>query len=126
MINWQFFPKWNDAPQILNQVVECFEQIEADINLDNNTLRSNQVLHIVRPHLEEIGFRVERGNRADQKIKMPVLFCLNGNPEKSFEVDAYHEPSKAVIEIEAGRALTNHQFLKDFLKPVSCSMWNIL
>ena len=46
-----------------------------------------------------------------------------GNPEKSFEVDAYHEESKTVIEIEAGRALTNYQFLKNFFE--ACVMFTV-
>ena len=123
MITWQFFPKCDDAPGTLKQVVECFEQIAGEIDSETNTLSSNQVLHIVRPLLEEINFRVERGNRAEQKIKVPVLFGLNGNPEKSFEVDAYDERSKTVVEIEAGRAVTNYQFLKDFFE--ACVMFNV-
>ena len=47
---------------------------------------------------------------------MPVLYGLNGAPEKAFDADAYHEDEKIVIEIEAGRAWSNHQFLKDVLQ----------
>ena len=76
MISWHFFPKCNDAPKTLKQVVGCFDQIAAEIGSDTNTLRSNQVLHIVRPRLEQIGFKVEHGKRADQRIKVPVLFGI--------------------------------------------------
>ena len=123
MINWQFFPKCNDAPQMLKEVVSCFERIELEISSEQNSLTSNQVLERIRPHLQEIGFIVETGNKAQQKIRVPVLFGLNGNPEKSFEVDAYHQVSKTVIEIEAGRAVTNYQFLKDFFE--ACVMFNV-
>jgi hypothetical protein len=54
---------------------------------------------------------------------MPVLFGLDGQPEKSFEVDAYHEDDLIVLEIEAGRAVTNYQFLKDFFE--ACIMYNV-
>ena len=39
-----------------------------------------------------------------------------GNEDKArlfFEVDAWNEEAGIVIEVEAGRALDNHQFLKD-------------
>ena len=38
----------------------------------------------------------------------------------NFEADAYNEVYKIVVEIEAGRAVTNYQFLKDFYE--SCCM----
>lgn len=63
------------------------------------------------------------GRKAEQKIRVPVLFGLDGKPEKSFEVDAYHEESRTVLEIEAGRAVTSYQFLKDFFE--ACIMCNI-
>lgn len=66
---------------------------------------------------------METGKRAKQKIGVPVLFGLDGKPEKSFEVDAYHEKCRAVLEIEAGRAVTNYQFLKDFFE--ACVMYNV-
>ena len=33
-----------------------------------------------------------------------------------FEVDCWHKTNKIVVEIEAGRAFTNHQFLKDIFE----------
>jgi hypothetical protein len=32
------------------------------------------------------------------------------------EVDAWHESTGTIIEVEAGRAVINHQFLKDFFE----------
>ena len=34
----------------------------------------------------------------------------------SFEADAYNYSTRTVIEVEAGRALTNYQFLKDIFQ----------
>ena len=36
--------------------------------------------------------------------------------EKSFEVDAWHKKERFVLEVEAGRATINHQFLKDLFE----------
>jgi len=123
MIKWQYFPKSEDAPSLLKEVIICFEEIESQISSKNYSCQSSEVLKYIRPHLERLGFMVETGKKAEQKIKVPVLFGLNGKPEKSFEVDAYHEDSQTVLEIEAGRAVTNYQFLKDFFE--ACIMYNV-
>jgi hypothetical protein len=70
-------------------------------------------LKVVRPHLEIAGFQVELGKNRDQKIKVPVLFGLNNTIDKYFDADAISADGKIVVEIEAGRALDNYQFLKD-------------
>ncbi len=54
------------------------------------------------------------------KIKIPVLFGLNGKLEKSFDADAFDMDNKTVIEIEAGRGVMNYQFLKDLFQ--ACMM----
>jgi hypothetical protein len=54
---------------------------------------------------------------------VPVLFGLNGRQEKSFEADAYYESKGTVIEVEAGPAVTNNQFLKDLFQ--ACMMHNV-
>ena len=37
---------------------------------------------------------------------------------KTFEVDAYNEAQKNIVEVEAGRAFANNQFLKDFFEAI--------
>ena len=117
MLNYQFFPKTKQMPRHLQQVVKVFENIYASIDSEHKSLKSNEVLAIVAPQLNEIFFNVEcQGN----KIRVPVLFGRNGTVAKSFEADAYQNDTKTVIEVEAGRALTNHQFLKDLFE--ACMM----
>lgn len=86
-------------------------------------LRSNDVLALVRPHLEEIGFRVETGKKLEEKIDVPVLFGENNTVDKSFFADAISGDGKIVIEVEAGRALANNQFLKDIFQ--ACMMFDV-
>lgn len=123
MINWQHYPRSVDASNLFKEVIKCFEEVESDIASENHNWQSSRVLGFVRPHLERIGFNVETGKKAEQKVKVPVLFGLDGKPQKSFEVDAYHGDSRTVLEIEAGRAVTNYQFLKDFFE--ACIMHNV-
>lgn len=106
------------------QAVSVFEDVVAEIaSLDNVGQASNDALAKVRPGLEKLGFLVERSKKSDGKIRVPVLYGANGKIEKSFEADAYHKTEKVVIEVEAGRGVTNYQFLKDLFQ--ACVMQDV-
>lgn len=77
---------------------------------------SNDVLAVVSVDLEVSGFRVEVSKKREGKITVPVLFGKNGKIEKHFDADAWNIETKTVIEVEAGRAVTNYQFLKDLFQ----------
>ena len=99
------------------KVVSVFEAISDSIDSQtHNRLVSNEVLRLSADGLESVGFQVERGKKKTEKINIPVLFGRNGKVEKSFEADALHEEERFVIEVEAGRAVTNYQFLKDLFQ----------
>lgn len=116
MINWQYFPKSDRIPNHLNDVVEVFIKYQKDISSEYHHLKSNDVLNILREELENLNFHVEKSKRSSEKIKVPVLFGKNGILEKYFEADGYNNINKTVIEVEAGRGYTNHQFLKDLFQ----------
>jgi hypothetical protein len=123
-ILWQHFPKHSPCSEILKKVVGCFEEVSTDIaSLDNVGLVSNEVLAKVRGGLEQIGFVVETSKTAAGKIIVPVLYGANGKVEKAFEADAYHPIHKIVVEVEAGRGVTNYQFLKDLFQ--ACVMQDV-
>ena len=101
-------------------IIDIFKKNEDIIKSPDNNLHSDEVLSVIRSDLEKIGFRVEKSKKNIDKIKVPVLFGLNGKIEKHFEADAYNKKTQTVIEIEAGRALMNYQFLKDLFQ--ACMM----
>ena len=104
--------------------MECFIKSENKILSANNVGQtSNEVLAKICKDLQAIGFQVETGKTANAKIKIPVLFGANGKVEKSFEADGYDAANKVVIEVEAGRGVTNHQFLKDLFQ--ACVMQDV-
>ncbi len=72
--------------------------------------------------LADNGFTVEKGLR-ENRIPVPVLLGREGKFEKSFHVDGFHEETGTVLEVEAGRAVTNYQFLKDLFE--ACMMHNV-
>ena len=97
---------------------------KAEISSKENVGQSSDsVLAKLRPHLEVLGFQVESGKTSNSKIRVPVLYGRNGRIEKSFDADAYHPRERVVLEIEAGRGVTNYQFLKDLFQ--ACVMQNV-
>lgn len=116
MIQFQFFPRSVGLCEPIAAVVECFRSAADEISSPARKLSSDGVLRVLRPHLEKANYRVETGKNRDQKIKVPVLFGLNNTIDKFFDADAVSTDGKVVVEIEAGRALDNYQFLKDIFQ----------
>jgi hypothetical protein len=124
MINWYYYPLCDEPTETVRKIVSVFENVSSEIDSSTHDVQvSNLVLEKVATHLQQIGFQVETGKRQNQKIRVPVLFGLNGKVSKSFDADAYHPDEGFVIEIEAGRAVTNYQFLKDLFQ--ACMMHDV-
>lgn len=122
MINYQFFPRSHGLTEGMRQVVECFRTVDVQKS-KNMHLKSNDMLELLRPHLESLEFRVETGKKKEEKIDVPVLFGENGEVDKSFYADALSVDGRIVIEVEAGRAVRNNQFLKDVFQ--ACMMFDV-
>ena len=124
MINWMYFPQNRQIEPHLSLIVDAFvkmqEQIDSEGSPNVRNLNSNDVLAIVAPELDVIGYSVEKSKRTVDKIRVPSLFGKNGTVNLAFEVDGYSHQAKTVIEVEAGRAVDNYQFLKDFFE--ACMM----
>lgn len=114
-IHWKYFPCTDKIPNFLEDVVNIF-QLHHDMysTLNGNSLKSNEVLKIIESDLEKIGYTVEHSK--SDVIKMPVLFGEEGIIEKSFDVDAYNFEYNVNVEVEAGRGVSNYQFLKDLFE----------
>ena len=113
-INFQYYPKNSRIPKHLEDVVEVFNLSYEKINSTEHSLWSNDVFKECSENLNKIGYEVEKNKDGTNKtINVPVLFGRNNSLEKSFKADAYSINDKTVIEVEAGRAVVNNQFLKD-------------
>lgn len=122
MINFQFFPRSHGVTKEIRDIIECFKQVDA--NKDESVhLKSNDMLALLRPGLESLGFRVETGKAKNEQIYVPVLFSENDEIDKYFAADALSADHKFVIEVEAGRAVRNNQFLKDVFQ--ACMMYEV-
>jgi hypothetical protein len=126
-IQWMYYPRNLPIDVVSKRIVNVFSINYGQISSHNHTLESNDVLAIVRNDLQNLGFTVEQQN-PQIRVKVPVLYEKNGAVGKSFFADAYSadaynsptNPKGYVIEVEAGRAVTNYQFLKDFFE--GCTM----
>lgn len=124
MLNWIFYPLSEKPTELAIKVVSVFENLYDQIESESHVgLKSDDVLKIVADDLAEIGFKVERGKKAAEKVKVPVLFGSLGKPEKTFEVDAYYPDFGFIVEIEAGRGYTNNHFLRDIFE--ACMMHDV-
>lgn len=118
--SWIVFPNNLCPSNELRELANAFDKNIASIDSANHNLKSNDVLEVVTNDLELLGYQVERGKRAEDLIRMPVLFGERGALEKEFYADAYQPESHIVLEVEAGRAVVNNQFLKDLFE--ACMM----
>lgn len=116
MIQYQFFPRSRGLTEEMRQIVDCFNIVNDKISSDTNELVSNDVLAILRPYFEQIGFVVETGKTKEAKIDVPVLFGVDNKVDKSFYADALSQDGRIVVEVEAGQATENHRFLKDIFE----------
>jgi hypothetical protein len=125
LINWVYFPKSSPPPDFGVQIVGIFESLAEAIDSSASAIQhSDLVMAKLRPSLEKLGFRVEKGKSAEGKIVVPVLFGRKGKVLKCFNADAHAVAAGWVLEVEAGRAVDNNQFLKDIFQ--ACMMHDVL
>ncbi len=124
LIRWGFYPKYETCPPFLVSTIGAFEDVFEQISsLTHEGQESNAVLAKVANGLEALGYSVEKNKTQLGKNRVPVLFGENGKIAQGFDADAYHPAEKVVVEVEAGRAVTNYQFLKDLFQ--ACVMQDV-
>jgi hypothetical protein len=123
MVNWNYFPKNARINDNLIHVIDIFNLHHNKIDSSKHQLNSNKVLECITDDLYNIGYKVESGKKKENIIRIPVLFGLNGKEIVAYEVDAYNPINKIVIEVEAGQAVINYKFLKDFFQ--CCMMYDV-
>ena len=113
---YQVFPRAIAPEPVLQKLVECFKKHYSEISSPAHNLDSNSVLKTVSADLKAQGYKVEESKHKEDKIKVPVLFSLNNHIDKFFDADAVNWEDRVVLEVEAGRACDNNQFLKDIFQ----------
>lgn len=117
-IRFSSFPRTASPPEFIADVVNVFQSHESEIATERRDkgLTSNELLSRLRLDLVQLGFDVEAGKRATQKIKRPVFFGESALPSLQYEIDAWNEDWKAGLEIEAGRAWMGNAVYRDIVQ----------
>ncbi len=123
MINFQFFPRSAGITVEIKNIIDCFVEKDSLICSPDHNYSSNEVLGILRENLIKVPMLVETGKSRSEKIPVPVLFGLGNRIDQSFDADAITLDGKIVMEVEAGRAVDNYQFLKDIFQ--ACMMHGV-
>ena len=117
-INHIYFPRTEPPPENTRSLISVFEAHLGEIGTvgQDDGLKSNEVLKTLRPDLVALGFNVEAGKKAHEKIKRPVFFGEGGEPTLKYEVDAYHSEWGFGLEVEAGRAWQGNAIYRDLIQ----------
>jgi hypothetical protein len=112
-----FYPPTLRPPSWTGEVLDVFSKAKDRIDTTRGLQKkSDEVLTILRPHLEDLRFEVERGKKVGEKIQRPALFGEMGEPGHKYEVDAYRQDDGIVLEIEAGRAIKGNAIYRDLIQ----------
>ena len=75
---WKFYPGRARPPAWVHSLTDAFE---AAHTANDAQMTSDQKLTLLRPALVELGFDVEGGKKAADKLRRPVLFGEMGAEE---------------------------------------------
>jgi hypothetical protein len=115
--SWSYFPLQSPPPDWVRQFVSVVRASESEIRSDLvDGLTSDAVLAKLRPGLVALGYEVEAGKKAEQKIRRPVLFGEQGIERVAYEVDAVHDELGIVVEVEAGRGARGNAAYRDLVR----------
>jgi len=117
-IRYSTFPRTEPPQPFAVEIVSVFEKAESQISTIQlkKGLTSDGVLEVVRPELVSIGFEVESGKCAEDKIDRPVFFGENGQATLKYEIDAYQPDWRCGLEVEAGRAWMGNAVYRDLIQ----------
>lgn len=117
-IRFSTFPRTQPPSAFVFKVAKVFEDHIDEIGTlqPRKGLTSDEALAVLREDLVGLGFAVEAGKRASDKIKRPVFFGENSQPDLQYEVDAWHADWRAGLEVEAGRAWMGNAIYRDLIQ----------
>jgi hypothetical protein len=115
---WSYFPRNVRAPLWAEHFVATVAGVESTISTikEKTGLTSDDVLRALADDLVELGYAVETGKTAAEKIKRPVLFGEGGVPAVSYEIDAFHDGLGVAVEVEAGRGAAGNADFRDIVR----------
>jgi hypothetical protein len=115
--SWAFYPARDKPPDWVSGFIGVVRTARKSIDSTKvKGLTSDAVLARLRPGLEGIGFRVETGKKAADRITLPVLYGEQGQPLVRYDVDGVHEGLGVLLEVEAGRGARGNAVYRDLIR----------
>jgi len=120
--HWSYFPRNERPPQWVTELVGVVEAHRVDLDTqpmpeaESERLTSDRVLGVLRPGMVALGYTVESGKLAGQRIERPVLFGDNGHESVRYEIDAFHDDLGIAVEVEAGRGAMGNADYRDIIR----------
>ncbi len=114
---WIYYPPRARPPEWVRDFVAVVasSRLKIDTSVVRG-LRSDLVLRELAPGLQGLGFVVETGKHAGERIQRPVLFGLNGEALVRYDVDAVHDDLGIIVEVEAGRGARGNAVYRDLVR----------
>lgn len=114
---WIYYPIRTVPPAWVHDLVAIVKRQRSSIESPIvDGLTSDLVLAHLASGLIDLGYTVETGKRAGQKVRRPVLFGDQGRPRVTYEVDAIHDDLGVVVEVEAGRGARGNAVYRDLIR----------
>src|SRR5258708_24935853 len=113
---YTYYPRWQASPPWVPDMAKVFAGCQGLIDTATNGNVSDAVLRLLRPGLIELGFEVEAGKTRESKLARPVFFGENGEPERQYQIDAYHPAHPLALEVEAGPSTAGQPLFRDLLQ----------
>ena len=114
---WAYFPRQSVAPDWVSPFLAVVGGGQTDIDsTTHKTLESDRVVASLRDGLVLLGWEVEAGKRAADKIHRPVLFGDNGHIRVKQEIDGWHPELRIVLEVESGRGVQGNAIYRDLVR----------
>ena len=117
-VRFTSFPRTKSPPHFTQNIVDVFRAHEPSICTITlaKGLKSDEVLHRLCSDLQKLGFEVETGKKALEKIHRPVFFGENGQARLQYQIDAFHNEWKCGLEVEAGRGSMGNAIYRDLVQ----------
>lgn len=116
---WRYFPSYSPPADWVAGVVGTFaahrSAIDSAVVFDQR-MTSDDVLRVLAPDLEALGFAVETGKDTDNKLSRPVFFGDEGTFLRKYEIDAFQPENGIALEVEAGRATMGNAIYRDLIQ----------
>jgi hypothetical protein len=116
---WRYFPSYAAPPVWVTPLVGLFAAERAQIDsavTHAKRMESNDVLDVIAPGLQTLGFVVEQGKKKTGKLPRPVFFGDEGSYLRTYEIDAFDAANGIALEVEAGRATMGNAIYRDLIQ----------